>query len=66
MKSISTPTDNQQDLTEPYMASVDAESSNSSFAVFSIAQFRWLFLGNATFFLAMNGQMLTRTLLAWD
>jgi MFS family permease len=34
--------------------------------VFSIAQFRWLFLGNATFFLAMNGQMLTRTLLAWD
>ena len=37
-----------------------------AFAVFSIAQFRWLFLGNATFFLAMNGQMLTRTLLAWD
>ena len=34
--------------------------------MFSIAQFRWLFLGNATFFLAMNGQMLTRTLLAWD
>jgi MFS family permease len=48
------------------MASVDAESSKSPFAVFSIAQFRWLFLGNATFFLAMNGQMLTRTLLAWD
>lgn len=36
------------------------------FRVFSITQFRWLFLGNAAFFFAMQGQMLTRTLLAWD
>jgi MFS family permease len=41
-------------------------AKSGAFAVFSIAQFRWLFLGNATFFIAMNGQMLTRTLLAWD
>jgi predicted MFS family arabinose efflux permease len=44
--------------------------SNSSdlgvFHVFSIKQFRWLFFGNASFFLAMQGQMLTRSLLAWD
>ena len=46
-------------------ASQPAEKA-SPFAVFSITQFRWLFLGNATFFVAMNGQMLTRTLLAWD
>ena len=43
--------------------------SNSSdlgvFHVFSIKQFRWLFFGNASFFLAMQGQMLTRSLLAW-
>ena len=38
----------------------------SAFAVFSIAQFRWLFLGNAAFFFAMQGQMLTRTIIAWD
>lgn len=42
------------------------EEKAGPLAVFSIPQFRWLFLGNATFFLAMNGQMLTRTLLAWD
>ena len=34
--------------------------------MFSIAQFRWLFLGNAAFFFAMQGQMLTRTIIAWD
>ena len=39
---------------------------NSVFAVFSIAQFRWLFFGNVAFFFAMQGQMLTRTILAWD
>lgn len=38
----------------------------STFAVFAIAQFRWLFLGNAAFFFAMQGQMLTRTIVAWD
>lgn len=34
--------------------------------VFSVPQFRWLFLGNVAFFFAMQGQMLTRTLLAWE
>lgn len=34
--------------------------------MFSIAQFRWLFFGNAAFFFAMQGQMLTRTIIAWD
>lgn len=34
--------------------------------MFAIAQFRWLFLGNAAFFFAMQGQMLTRTIIAWD
>jgi predicted MFS family arabinose efflux permease len=35
-------------------------------SVFSIAQFRWLFFGNLGFFFAMQGQMLTRTILAWE
>ena len=34
--------------------------------VFAITQFRWLFFGNVAFFFAMQGQMLTRTLLAWE
>lgn len=38
----------------------------SSFAVFAIPQFRWLFMGNMAFFFAMQGQMLTRTIVAWD
>jgi MFS family permease len=37
-----------------------------TFAVFAIAQFRWLFMGNVAFFFAMQGQMLTRTIVAWD
>ncbi|MCB1669747.1 MAG: MFS transporter [Gammaproteobacteria bacterium] len=37
-----------------------------AFAVFSEPQFRWLFLGNVAFFFAMQGQMLTRTILAWE
>ena len=41
-------------------------AKSSTFAVFSIVQFRWLFLGNAAFFFAMQGQMLTRTIIAWD
>ncbi|MBT5292971.1 MAG: MFS transporter [Cellvibrionales bacterium] len=32
----------------------------------NIRQFRWLMAGNAAFFLAMQGQVLTRTFLAWD
>ena len=38
----------------------------SGFDVLSIPQFRWLFVGNVAFFFAMQGQMLTRTSLAWD
>ena len=38
----------------------------STFDVFAIKQFRWLFLGNVAFFFAMQGQMLTRSLLAWE
>ena len=38
----------------------------SAFAVLSIPEFRWLFLGNIAFFFAMQGQLLTRTILAWD
>ncbi len=34
--------------------------------MFDVPQFRWLFIGNITFFFAMQGQMLTRTLLAWE
>lgn len=34
--------------------------------VFSVLQFRWLFFGNIAFFFAMQGQMLTRTIIAWD
>ncbi len=34
--------------------------------MFSIPQFRWLFFGNLFFFFAMQGQMLTRSLLAWE
>jgi len=34
--------------------------------VFSVPQFRWLFFGNLFFFFAMQGQMLTRSLLAWE
>ena len=34
--------------------------------VFAVSQFRWLFFGNVAFFFAMQGQMLTRTLLAWE
>jgi predicted MFS family arabinose efflux permease len=34
--------------------------------VLSIPEFRWLFFGNVGFFFAMNGQVLTRTILAWD
>jgi predicted MFS family arabinose efflux permease len=35
-------------------------------SVLSIPEFRWLFFGNIGFFFAMNGQVLTRTILAWD
>lgn len=32
----------------------------------AIKEFRWLFGGNVAFFFAMQGQILTRTILAWD
>jgi predicted MFS family arabinose efflux permease len=38
----------------------------SGFSVLSIPEFRWLFFGNVAFFFAMQGQILTRTILAWD
>ena len=38
----------------------------SAYSVLSIPEFRWLFLGNVAFFFAMQGQLLTRTILAWD
>ena len=43
-----------------------ASRKSSGFDVLSIPQFRWLFVGNVAFFFAMQGQMLTRTILAWD
>tara|TARA_B100000959_G_scaffold279569_1_gene339940 strand:- start:7535 stop:8779 length:1245 start_codon:yes stop_codon:yes gene_type:complete len=39
---------------------------SGAFDVFSVHQFRWLFAGNVAFFFAMQGQMLTRTLIAWE
>jgi predicted MFS family arabinose efflux permease len=36
------------------------------FSVLSIPEFRWLFVGNVAFFFAMQGQILTRSILAWD
>ncbi|GIS51185.1 MAG: hypothetical protein Ct9H90mP25_6190 [Gammaproteobacteria bacterium] len=46
---------------------VNSEKTNSSsLTVFKISQFRWFFFGNLSFFLAMQGQMLTRSLLAWE
>jgi len=47
-------------------AKTPAGPSEGAFAVFQELQFRWLFLGNVAFFFAMQGQMLTRTILAWD
>lgn len=38
----------------------------AALAVFAIPQFRWLFTSNLFFFFAMQGQMLTRSLLAWE
>ena len=37
-----------------------------SFAALESTEFRWLLASNAAFFLAMNGQMLTRSYLAWE
>tara|TARA_R110002073_G_scaffold39534_3_gene112729 strand:+ start:484 stop:1713 length:1230 start_codon:yes stop_codon:yes gene_type:complete len=34
--------------------------------VLALPEFRWLFFGNVAFFFAMQGQILTRTILAWD
>jgi MFS family permease len=39
---------------------------HGAFAVLSIPEFRWLFFGNVAFFFAMQGQILTRSILAWD
>lgn len=47
------------------MSTADRSIPEGPFAVFAEPQFRWLFAGNAAFFFAMNGQMLTRSILAW-
>lgn len=39
---------------------------SGALAVFDVPQFRWLFFGNVAFFFAMQGQILTRTIIAWD
>ena len=39
---------------------------SSSFAALEVHEFRWLLASNAAFFLALNGQMLTRSYLAWE
>ena len=38
----------------------------SAFAALKIPQYRWLFAGNIAFFFAMQGQILTRSVLAWE
>ena len=43
-----------------------SKPKSGAFSVLSIPEFRWLFFGNVGFFFAMNGQILTRTILAWD
>ena len=53
-----------QNISSPEVHS--EQTGSSSLAVFNIPQFRWLFFGNLSFFLAMQGQMLTRSLLAWE
>lgn len=53
----------------PVISSLDSATASPpprALDVFSVPQFRWLFLGNVAFFFAMQGQMLTRTIIAWD
>ncbi|MBL4866307.1 MAG: MFS transporter, partial [Pseudomonadales bacterium] len=38
----------------------------SSFAALKIPQYRWLFSGNIAFYFAMQGQILARSILAWE
>ncbi|WP_372750614.1 MFS transporter [Litorivivens sp.] len=40
--------------------------SGSDAPLLADAQYRWLLAGNTAFFFAMNGQILTRSILAWD
>ena len=47
-------------------SSAAGQVNQSAIEVFSLPQFRWLFLGNFAFFFSMQGQMLTRSLLAWE
>ncbi|MEZ5491111.1 MAG: MFS transporter [Gammaproteobacteria bacterium] len=56
----------QEDQTISTPTTERPTARESAFAVFSENQFRWLFLGNVAFFFAMQGQMLTRTILAWN
>lgn len=43
-----------------------ARSWRQSFSALTVTEFRWLLGSNAAFFLAMQGQVLTRTFLAWE
>ena len=53
--------------TEPNASdSIPKDSSPGRYSVLAIPEFRWLFTGNVAFFFAMQGQILTRTILAWD
>ena len=52
------------DITTP--DTVSEREKPAALDVFAVSQFRWLFFGNVAFFFAMQGQMLTRTLLAWE
>lgn len=50
----------------PTDASFDGPRSNSGFAALRVPMFRMLFVSNAAFFFAMNGQMLVRSYLAFQ
>lgn len=60
------PPSQQEDTVISTPATDSKPSPEGAFAVFSEPQFRWLFFGNVGFFFAMQGQMLTRTILAWE
>jgi MFS family permease len=46
--------------------SPDTRQWPAALAAMELPAFRWLLWGNVAFFLAMQGQMLTRTVLAWQ
>ncbi len=60
------PPHEQESSTISHPPTDTATAPEGAFGVFAERQFRWLFTGNIAFFFAMQGQMLTRTILAWD